>query len=148
MGKQMTDRHFRFDGHRLVERRCARYQKLPIFEFRQESLDRIVEMHAHLFVQHHQRDGGDRLGHRVNTGDEVTLPRSLGLDVGEPRAVEKGEFPVARDERRTARPAPVVDIALHPAPQSREPRFVEAKPLGITDGFATKAIHRAMSCCK
>jgi hypothetical protein len=110
----MVDRYLRFDGYRLVERRCVRYQKLPIFEFRQVSLDGIVEMHARLLVQHHQRDGGDRLGHRVDAGDEVAPPRPLGFDVGMPDAVEKGEFSMARDEHRTARPTPGVGIALHP----------------------------------
>ena len=51
-------------------------------------------MHARLLVQHHQRDGGDRLRHRVDAGDEVALPRPLGLDVGVPGAVEKGELHV------------------------------------------------------
>ncbi|NYJ10977.1 hypothetical protein GGI64_002024 [Rhizobium leguminosarum] len=139
----MTDRHLRLDGHRLVERLCVRYQKLPIFEFRQVSFDRIVEMHTRLLVQHHQRYGGDRPGHRVDAGDEVALPRPLGFDVGVPGAVEKGEFSMTRDEHRTTRPAPGVAISLHPPLQSRQPRLVEAEVPRVTNWFATKLTHRA-----
>jgi hypothetical protein len=100
-------------------------------------------MYARLLVEHQQRYGGDGLGHRVDAGDEVALPRPLGFDVGVPGAVEKGDFSVARDEHRTGRPAPGVGIALHPGLQSRQPRLVEAEPRGITNRFAAESTHRA-----
>ena len=46
----MSDRHFRLDGRRLVQRCCAGYQDFLGLEFREESLDRVVEMHARVLV--------------------------------------------------------------------------------------------------
>lgn len=100
-------------------------------------------MNAGLFVKHQQRHGGDRLGHRPDAGDVIAPPGGPGFDVGITCTVEVGELAAARDENRTARPAPDVSITLHPLCQARQPSSIEAECRRITYGVVTKSTHRS-----
>ena len=71
MGQQMADRH------RLVE-----VDVRPIFDRDLQTLERgyelrhrVQELEVALLVERHQRDAGNRLGHRVETEDRVGAHR-------------------------------------------------------------------------
>ncbi len=74
MGQQMADRH------RLVE--VDEGNVRPIFDRDLQTLElgyelrhRVKELEVALLVEHHQRDAGHRLGHRVETEDRIGAHR-------------------------------------------------------------------------
>ena len=81
MREQMPDpdRLGRRDGHGAQRRTLL--EDPHTIECRDEAADRIAQVERALLVQHHRRDRGDRLGHRVDAEERVRLHRQSRLDV-------------------------------------------------------------------
>ena len=78
-----------------------------VAEGRDELRHRVEERERALLVEHHRRDRGDRLGHRVDAPDRVGLDRQAGLGVALPAVRDVGDPPAARDDQQRALVAPV-----------------------------------------
>lgn len=76
-------------GHGIVELAVDRPQDPPVRQFRQESINRIVEPQPAFFDENHRGDGSDRLRHRSQAEERIRLhsrraieaKRANGIDV-------------------------------------------------------------------
>ena len=72
----------------------------------------IVERDAAFLDQHHQREAGERLGHRIDAEDRVFLQRPVALDVHAAERAQVCDLAVALDERQRARQLAGIQILL------------------------------------
>ena len=86
-----------------------------------ELRDRVVELKAALFVEHHDRRRGERLGHGIDPEDRVGPHRLVALDVGLAAGLGEGELALAHDHGHHAGQAAAVDPAVHPFAHAVEP---------------------------
>ncbi len=93
---------------------------------RDELRDRILQLERTLLVQHHRRDGRDRLGHRVHPHDRVVDPGEAVLAVAVARGGVVDELAVPADEHLPADQQAVVDVALEMTVDAAEALGVEA----------------------
>ena len=82
---------------------------------------RVVEAPLALFVEHHQRDAGDRLGHRIDAEDGVALHGRAALDVLDAGDVDVDELAAARHQRHHAGELATVHHPLHAGGEPLEP---------------------------
>jgi hypothetical protein len=75
-------------------------------------VDRVVEAYQPLFDQHHHRDRGDRLAHRVDAKDRVLAHRFAALDVHVAAHAGMGEMALAIDIGQHARQIATVDVTV------------------------------------
>jgi hypothetical protein len=77
---------------------------------RNDPIDRIVELEIALLVEGHQRDRGDRLGHRIDAVEGVVGGRLAALAVHLAEGFEIGQVTVARDRDLAAGDLAGLDI--------------------------------------
>ena len=74
-------------------------------ERRDEPRHRVGQLERALLVEHHRRDRGDRLGHRVDAPERVVGHRQPGLEVAQPVVGQVRDAPAPGDRDRPARRA-------------------------------------------
>ena len=92
----------------------ARNVDPQIAEGRDVPADGIFEPEASLLVEHHRRDRGHRLGHRVEAHEVAGLEAPPLFEVRVARRRHPGDLARARDEDAGARELAVVHVGLHP----------------------------------
>ena len=126
MGQQVPDPHRLGGGHghRLEVGPAGEHP--DVGEGRDERADRVVQLEGALLVEHHRRDRGDRLGHRVDAPQGVGLDRQPGLDVARAVAGHVGQPapPAHRDQPAGSRPSSTYRREMPVDPV--QPRRVEA----------------------
>ncbi len=148
--EQVADGDLALGGHRVEPRRrrrlvSARRRTLPrqrnrdlqILEARDVLRHRIGDAELALLHHHHDRDAGDRLGHRRDAEHRVLRHRLLRLDVGDAGRFEVRDTPVARHQRHAAADLARRDVALHhlrdaPQPLAGETRHPRASPIAVS----------------
>ena len=85
-----------------------------VAETGQEARDRVVELEATLLVEHHDRDRGQRLRHRIDAHNRVGRHRLRPCDVGEAMLAGEGDLSPPHHRDLDARQLPVLDEAPHP----------------------------------
>ena len=117
MGEQVTNG----DGALGIDQRArgrslvlgkGRLQDFHILEFRNEVGDRLVQHEAPFFVEHHDRDAGDRFGHGTDPEDVICAHGLLCLPVCRAERFKMSKLAVARNEGDGARDTSVVNISL------------------------------------
>ncbi len=102
--------------YRLFENRLAILLAgvdLQVREFRNVLRDRIGRLPLPFLVQHHHRDAGDRLGHRIDASDRVELHRRAGLETGNAVGLVLHDLAFPRHQRDDAGELFLVDEVLH-----------------------------------
>src|SRR5262249_23047472 len=94
---------------RAVRRSLADLEVAPL---RDEPRHGVAQLEHPALVQRHQRDAGDRLGHRVDAPDRVLLDRRGPLEVPGPERAEVADVPVPRDRGLAAGDAAGVDVPV------------------------------------
>ncbi len=107
-----------------AERRDAADIDAEVLPLRDVLVHRLVDRDAPLLHQHHERDRGDRLGHRVDAEDGVVLDRRLALDIGKTLDGRMNELAAPVDDRLRAGEAARIDVValqviLEPAEAGR-----------------------------
>ena len=122
------DRSVRRDGL-AVDRPSWLDEHPPVGQFRQQLVDRLVEAQPALLDQEQRADGDDRLGHRGDPEDGVTVDRRR-LAAGERAGKSDVEIVAAR--RQPGDPADVtaLDVARHHVAQTLQPRGIESTHTG------------------
>lgn len=105
-----ADRLERRHGLRLQVRTAVEH--VHVGELGQEARDRVGEFESATLVEHHRRDGRDRLGHRVDAKDRVRFDGQAAFDVTQTTMPDMGDRAAARDEHRPARQSAAVHVAL------------------------------------
>ena len=125
VGEQVPhpDRLGRRHGHDLGHRAAA--VDAHVGELGQEAGDRVLELEVPLLPQHHRRDRGDRLRHRVDAPQRVRLDGQVGLDVAPAAALDVGLVVAVHDDE-PAREAAVLDVAVEVRAEAPEARGVDA----------------------
>ena len=116
----------------LVHRAAVLAPDLEALERRDVPGDRVVQLPAALFPQHHHRRAGDRLGHRGDAEDAVDLSRR-GVRVGGVEhavGVEVHDLAVARHQGDDVGELPVVDQLVEPGVEGGEALGGEALEVG------------------
>ncbi len=94
--------------------------------------DRVVELEVALFIEHHQRDRGDRLGHRIDAEDGVVGHRLAALQVHRPEGLAVGDLSAPGDGDLGAHDLLRADVvALEVVGDALQARGVEAGPLRL-----------------
>ncbi len=106
-------------------------------------MDRVGQLKAAFLVQHHGRDRGNRLGHRVDPPQGVRLHRQAGLDVALPVAGHVRELAVPGDRDQPARQLLLVDIAREVPADPVEALGVETNLCRLD--FCLQSAHVALS---
>ncbi len=75
-------------------------------------MDGLVERDAALLEQHHERDRGDRLGHRIDAEDRVVPDRHLAFKIGIALHGAMDHLAAAVNQKPGAGKAVGVDIAV------------------------------------
>jgi hypothetical protein len=125
------------DPHRLGGRpglRIARRSSgvdAEVGERRDEVADRVGELESAFLVEHHGRDRGDRLGHRVDAEERVRLNRFAAFDVPHSVRGQVRDLAPARDERQPAGQLARRDVVLEVLIDPLQPGRVEADLAGI-----------------
>jgi hypothetical protein len=88
----------------------ARYD--DVLEFGDESGDGVVEGEATLFVQHHDRNRGDRPGHRVDPKQGSLAHRHARLHILNTDCFEVSDLPTPRDGRHRSGNPLLRDVAI------------------------------------
>ena len=96
VGEQLSerDRAKRRDG--LVVLGVAAAEHAHVGEHRQMTRNRIVELKTPLFIQHHDGDAGQRLGHGINAEHRVDAHRQPGGDIAHAIGIAIGHLPAPR----------------------------------------------------
>ena len=111
MREQVADRHRAIGCTGGVVGVFAAGQHLEIAPLGDEARDGVAELKHPAFVQLHEGDGGDRLGHRVDAEDGVFGHRLVALAVQHAERGEVGEFAAAGDQRDAAGDPAGFDVA-------------------------------------
>src|SRR5262249_3097127 len=89
----------------------GRDEDVELGELWQIHADGIRQANAALFDEHHRRDGGERLRHRVETKDRVLRHRGARLRVELPDRLEIRDLSPSSDDRDRAGEALRLDFA-------------------------------------
>ena len=100
---QVDHLHWSPGAFGCAQRRNAGDEDAEVLPRRNVGLDRIVQRDLALFDQHHERDAGERLGHRIDAEDRVDGQRRVALDVSLADSAEVSDLAVPRDEGHCAR---------------------------------------------
>ena len=82
MRQQLVQRRRRA-GFCLIQRRGTGRQATAVSKTGNEIRHRRIQMEQTAFHQHHQGDGRDRLGHRIDPRRGITLPRHGSLQIAQ-----------------------------------------------------------------
>ncbi len=100
-------------GHRPVRfGEIAVVINLEIPEAGNVAMHGLVELKMAVFIQHHQRDARDGLGHRVDAEDGIFMHVLVGFDVHLPLAFEVGYLPLSGDNCDRAGQLSRLDVVL------------------------------------
>ena len=109
VGEAAGVRHQLAHRHRVIRRDLRdravlriHFRDLEVRELGNVLRHRIVELPLAFLEQHHHRDAGDRLGHRVDAEDRVLLHRRAALQVALAGGLELHDLAVLRDHRDDA----------------------------------------------
>ena len=122
VGQQVAEVDLALGRHGLDLAAAAARHDARVGESGNELRDRVVELKAAFFVEHHDRRRGERLGHGVDAEDRVGPHRlvaghiRLAVDLGE------GQFALAHHAGDHAGQLSAVDPAVHPLAHAVEPR--------------------------
>ncbi len=125
VAQQILDRHLGRRRHR-VEHGLAGgriellHADLAIGELRDVLRDGIREQEPAFFVEHHRRDGHERLGHRRDAEDRVGRHRRVRALVAEADGVEVRDTPLARHHHDGAGDAATLDVGAQDLPDAVE----------------------------
>ena len=114
VGHQVADRHIAFRGFGLVTVFVAADKDLQAAQRRDVIGHRIVELEAALFVEHHCRHRGDRLGHRIEAKDGVGFHRLGRLDVAQAAMLQVNQLVAAQHGAQSTRQFAGLDQPGHP----------------------------------
>src|ERR1044071_2523156 len=118
-------------------------QSLPRREI---AVHRIGEREDAALVEHHERHGGDRLGHRVDAEDRVGPHRLAPLAVHDAERREPGDLAAPRDEGQRAGDLAGLDVARDQVVIDAAESFArQADALGGNDAHA-RVSPRAAGC--
>jgi hypothetical protein len=90
----------------------TRLKHAEIFPFRNVFMDRFVERDPAFLQEHHEGNGGQGLGHRIDAKDRVVLHRRLALDVGEALYGAVNHLAAAKHQHLGSRKAAGIDVFL------------------------------------
>src|SRR5207245_6438566 len=91
---------------------CATSEDLKAPELGDILRHRVVKLHAPFFVQCHEPDADDGLGHGVDAEDRVALDRRARLQVAPAIGLEMHYFAAALDHRDGAGELASIDVRL------------------------------------
>ena len=86
---------------------------LCIRKFRYKLRHRIVHLQLALFVEHHNRNTGNGLGHRINAKKRVLSHRLIQFPIPQTRSLEMHNFALSRDQRQNTCKLPRIHQCLH-----------------------------------
>ena len=110
--QQILDGHRPRGRGRLIRLRIAAREHFQIAPLRDVLRDRVVQLERAFFVQHHQRDAGDRLAHRIDAENRVARDRRRAFDVAFAVGEEMRLFAVARNQAQIAGQLAAVDVTF------------------------------------
>ena len=126
VGEQILDDHFAVGRAGAVVVLAAAREHLQALPAGDVAAHRVVQLECALLVELHQRHAGDRLGHRVDARDGVTLEAPPAFHIHQ-AAGEKQRLPSApRDRQQVARQLAVVDVAAQHRLDPFEPLLRES----------------------
>ena len=103
---------------------------LEVFERRDVAGDGVAESKAAFFVEHHERDAGDRFGHGVDAEDVVFAHGRILFEVGHAECFVVDDLAFARDHGDRTGDAPCIDVGLDLFGDAFEPLGRNAYPCG------------------
>jgi hypothetical protein len=130
VGQQVAEVDLALGWHRIDLAAAASSIDARVGEAGNEFRDRVVELKAALFIEHHDRRRGERLGHGVDAEDAVGPHRPIALEVGLAGGFGKGELAPAHDHGHHAGETAAIDPAVHPLAHAVEPRCGKADLFG------------------
>ena len=139
VAEQVLDRHLALGRHQRVGHLAglgveAGDAHLERLELREVPGDGIVEQDAPVLHQHHDRDRGERLGHRVEAEDRVLRHGRAALRIALAQRLEVGDLAPPRHQRDRAGIAALGDLALDHLGDARQLRRGEADLLRCRGG--------------
>src|SRR5581483_733212 len=118
VGEQVEDGDGPPGVHQRARRRSLvlgirRVQDLHVLELRDEVGDRLVQREAPLFVEHHDRNARDRLGHGADAKNAVGAHGLLRIFVGHAECLEVGDLAMTGDQAHAPCKTAVVNAPLN-----------------------------------
>ena len=110
-----------------------------VLEFGDERGNSVVESEASLFVQHHDRDRGDGLGHRVDAKERPLGHRRPRLEILDADGFEVGHLAASRHGRHRSGDPMFRDVSVQQIGRVTETR--RRKPGGLGPGARSLARH-------
>ena len=112
MGEEIPVGDAPFRGDRLRVFRVAPDENGHVLEGGKHAIDRIVELKEPAFVQHHERDAHDGLGHGVNAEEGIGFYRLSPFQIPLPVAAVVGDPAPTGNEHLPPWQAPIIHIGF------------------------------------
>ena len=107
VGEQVQHGHGVLGRHQL-----ALYQHVQVGQFRHELGNWVRELKLALFVEHHSRHAGDRLGHGEDAKEGILGERPVVVRTALPNRLEVDDLALPRHQRNRAGELLLIHIAL------------------------------------
>ena len=139
VAEQVLNRHLALGRYQRVDRLPGvgiepRDTDLELPERREVLRDGVAQDEPPLLDEHHRRDRGERLGHRVEPEDRVRRHRRAGRRVALAEALEVSDPSLARHQDDRARVLALCDFGLKHLGHACEPLRRESDLLGLGRG--------------
>ena len=86
---------------------------LCIGKFGYKLRHRIVQLQLALFVEHHNRNTGNRFGHRINAEKRILRHRLIRFPIAQTRSLEMHNLALSGDQRQNTCKLPRIHECLH-----------------------------------